>query len=100
MSALIGIALDEGLIDGLNQDVLGLFPELTFDNVNAGKERMTLAHLLTMQSGLVWKDGIPTYTEMGKHNDLIHYVLDRPMAAEPGSAFKYCSGCSHLLSSF
>ena len=98
MSALIGIALEEGLISGLDQDVLGLFPELSFDNVNTAKESMTLAYLLTMQSGLVWEDGIPTYDEMGRHRDLIHYVLDRPMAGDPGSDFNYCSGCSHLLS--
>jgi CubicO group peptidase (beta-lactamase class C family) len=98
MSALIGIALDEGLIEDLDQSVLGLFPEYAFDNVNAAKESMTLEHLLKMQSGLEWEDGVPTYIEMGKQDDLIHYVLDRPMAAEPGSTFEYCSGCSHLLS--
>ena len=98
MSALIGIALEEGLIGELDQSILGLFPELSFDNVDELKESMTLVHLLTMQSGLVWQDGMPTYREMDKHDDLIHYVLDRPMAAEPGIEFEYCSGCSHLLS--
>jgi CubicO group peptidase (beta-lactamase class C family) len=98
MSALIGIALAEGLIDDLDQDVLSFFPELTFANVNAWKEKMKLANLLTMQSGLSWQDGMPTYIEMGAQEDVIHYVLDRSMVAEPGSEFNYCSGCSHLLS--
>jgi CubicO group peptidase (beta-lactamase class C family) len=35
---------------------------------------------------------------MEETNDWVQYVLDRPMAAEPGSEFHYCSGCSHLLS--
>jgi CubicO group peptidase (beta-lactamase class C family) len=98
VSALIGIAMEQGLVDKLDQPVLGFFPEYAFNNVDQSKENMTLEHLLSMQSGLVWEDGMPTYIEMGQHNDLIHYVLDRPMADEPGSAFEYCSGCSHLLS--
>jgi CubicO group peptidase (beta-lactamase class C family) len=30
-------------------------------------------------------------------NDWTKYVLDKPMVAEPGSEFVYCSGCSHVL---
>jgi CubicO group peptidase (beta-lactamase class C family) len=31
-------------------------------------------------------------------NDWAGYMLDLPMATQPGTRFNYCSGCTHLLS--
>lgn len=97
ISALIGIAIEEGAIEDLDQPVLGFFPDRTFANVDQRKETMTLEHLLTMRSGLDWEEDTAN-KEMEETDDWVRYVLDRPMAAEPGSEFNYCSGCSHLMS--
>jgi CubicO group peptidase (beta-lactamase class C family) len=98
ISALIGITIDEGAIAGVDQPILDFFPDRTFANVDERKESMTLEHLLTMRSGLDWVEGVPAETEMEKTDNWVQYILDRPMAAEPGSEFHYCSGCSHLMS--
>jgi CubicO group peptidase (beta-lactamase class C family) len=98
ISALIGIAIAEGYIDGVDHRVLDFFPEHTFANLDARKQAMTLEHLLTMTSGLDWEEGMPIYQELSRASDWVQFVLDGPMVAEPGSEFNYCSGCSHLMS--
>jgi CubicO group peptidase (beta-lactamase class C family) len=50
-SSLIGIAIDKGYIEGVEQPVLDFFPERTVANLDANKEAMTLENLLTMRSG-------------------------------------------------
>jgi CubicO group peptidase (beta-lactamase class C family) len=97
-SALVGIAIDRGTIDGVNHPVLDFFPERTFADTDARKRAMTLEDLLTMTSGLDWEEGDPIYAQMMRSPDWVQFVLDTPMAVEPGSQFNYCSGCSHILS--
>ncbi|OQA15302.1 MAG: 6-aminohexanoate-dimer hydrolase [Chloroflexi bacterium ADurb.Bin360] len=102
ISALVGIALAEGAIESLDQPVLSFFPEHTFANVDARKERMTLRHLLTMTAGLEWHEAAPYIDDslgrMVRSTDWVQFILDQPMATEPGEVFNYNSGVSHLLS--
>jgi CubicO group peptidase (beta-lactamase class C family) len=98
IATLIGIALDKGYIKNTDQRVVDFFPQRTFDNLSERKQAMTLDDLLTMRSGLEWVEGDPAYREMYTSPDWLKVVLDKPMAAEPGRMFNYCSGCSHVLS--
>jgi CubicO group peptidase (beta-lactamase class C family) len=98
ISALVGIAIEQGFIGGVDDPVLGFFPEREFANVDDRKEAMTLEDLLTMTAGLDWAEGMPIYQEMARSTDWLGFMLDRPMVAEPGREFNYCSGCSYLLS--
>jgi len=99
-SALIGIAIDKGFIQSVDQKVLDFFPEYEFENVDNRKEEMTLRHLLTMTSGLQWSETVYSdyIREMYFSNDSVQFVLDRPMVSDPGKYYFYNSGCSHLLS--
>lgn len=98
ISALVGIAIDEGYIDSVNQRVLDFFPGYIFGQIDSQKESMTLEDLLLMRSGLEWDEGTPVYQEMLATRDWVKFVLDKPMKNEPGTQFNYCSGCSHVLS--
>ena len=51
-SALVGIAIQEGLIEGVNQPILALLPQPKVANSDPHKQTITLEHLLTMTSGL------------------------------------------------
>jgi CubicO group peptidase (beta-lactamase class C family) len=93
VSALIGIAIQEGYINSVEEPVLDLFPGRTFENDDARKRSMTLEHLLTMSSGLEWD-----WDEMVSSRDWVQYVLDQPMYIEPGKEFLYSSGNAHVLS--
>jgi len=97
-SALVGIAIDKGIIDGVDHPVQDFFTGQTFANTYQRKSALKLRHLLTMTSGLDWQEGDPIYQQMYRSNDWVQFVLDTPMAVEPGSRFVYCSGCSHVLS--
>ncbi len=59
---------------------------------------MTLENVLTMNTGLDWVEGDPAYQKLYMSQDWAAYMLDLPMAAQPGTLFNYCSGCTHLLS--
>ena len=97
IATLVGIAREQGKLD-INRPVLDFFPEHTFEHRDALKEAMTVEDLLTMRSGLDWREGDPIYQAMYRSRDWVQFVLNTPMATQPGTQFNYCSGCSHLLS--
>ena len=96
VSALVGIAIQQGSIDSVNHKVLDYFPDLEVANNDARKQAITLEHLLTMSSGLEWSDDVNN-GEMDQSQDAMKYVLDRPMAATPGQVFVYNSGAPTIL---
>ena len=100
-SALIGSAIQQGYISGVDQKVLDLLPDRTVTNPDAHKQAISLKHLLTMSSGLDW----PThglvedmFNQWYQSQDRIQFLLDRPIAHAPGTVFTYNSAGSHLLS--
>jgi len=99
-STLVGVAIDEGYLDGVDLRVLDFFPDQTVANRDARKERMTLEHLLTMRSGFECDptNSEATLTEMTSSADWVQFALDLPMADEPGQRRVYCSPNVHLLS--
>lgn len=102
VGALTGIAIQQGKLSGTAQPVLPLFADRNIANVDDRKKAMTVQHLLDMTSGLDWTepltDGRPdSMIEMGRSADWVQFILDRPMAQAPGTAFNYSSGNSQLL---
>ncbi|MHA2297264.1 MAG: serine hydrolase [Candidatus Hodarchaeales archaeon] len=104
-TALIGMAIDKGYIESINQKIIDFFPEKNFSNVDSRKELMTLEHLLTMKTGLDWPEWEIGYDspddladQMLACEDSVQFILDKPMVANPGTEFNYNSGASHLLS--
>jgi CubicO group peptidase (beta-lactamase class C family) len=103
-SALVGIAIQEGYIGSVTDKMVDYFPNRTIANLDSRKQSITIEHLLTMTSGLEWDEWSLPYGEYGndvaemyRSNDAIQYVLDRPMAYDPGESWTYNSGGSHLL---
>jgi CubicO group peptidase (beta-lactamase class C family) len=96
-STLLGIALDQGKIKGVDQPVQDFFPGLVFTNPDPRKDAMTLADLLTMTSGLDWQESDASYSAMYQSADWVDWVMGLEQAAAPGEVFNYCSGCSHVL---
>lgn len=102
-SVLVGIALDQRLIAGLDTPVWTLFPERTTSRWVKHRYPITLWHVLTMQAGLAWNEELP-YTDprndntaMNLSGDWIGYVLDRELVGLPGQRYQYVSGLSLLL---
>lgn len=99
-SALIGIAIGEGLIDGVDTPVAEFFPEWQ----GTSKAGITLRHILSMESGLEWDedytpDDVSDIIRMiVLERDHLAYAAGRPLQVAPGTRFSYSSGDTMLLS--
>ena len=98
IATLVGIALEQGKISGIEEKAVNFFPDKSFENSDERKQAMTLENLLTMTSGLTWEDGDPAFRALYTSSDWVKHVMDLPMSEAPGEIFNYCSGCSHVLS--
>ena len=92
VSTLVGIAIDEGLIDSIEDPVTDYLPELAARDPEF--RQITLRHLLTMSSGIRYREGgFPslgddTYTYYGV--DLRDLALNRTQIdGTPGVAWQY-----------
>ena len=98
-STCIGIAVNNGFIESVNQSIFDYLPEHQYLNTD-GKDKITIEHLLTMTSGLQWNEWNAPYTslenDMGKLwfycEDPITCVLEAPLVNEPGESFTYNGG--------
>ena len=102
VGTLLAIALRDGKLDSIDRKVLDFFPDLAIAHLDERKKAITIRHLLDMTSGLDWSEpfaGLPeSFFAMERSPNWVQFVLDRPMAAAPGTIFNYNSGNSHLLS--
>lgn len=104
-SALVGIAIRHGSIPGVQAKLAPYFGDFQAKGDRARWDTMTLEHVLTMTTGIRWDEFTVAYTDprnscagMEQSDDWIQFVLDQPMAADPGSTFVYNSGATQLLS--
>jgi CubicO group peptidase (beta-lactamase class C family) len=103
-SIILGIAITRGDFKaGLDTPLLKYFDLAKVKNVDERKRRITLRHVLTMTTGLDWNEEV-AYDDpkndaslMEAADDWVQYVIDRPVAQEPGKVFNYSSGVSELL---
>lgn len=96
ISALIGIAIDAGYIQNVDQKVLDFFPEYVLNT--AQKQEITIRHLLTMTAPYPFEDWHEPLDKLCQQQDWITYTLD--MLGEQGKLgdFKYSTAGAHLLS--
>lgn len=99
LSALVGIAIRDGKLR-LEDSVTSYLPEYGSVDGDGRRDRITVEHLLTMSSGILWPQTASENAsdQMGRSGDWVRFILDRPMAAEPGTVTNYSNGDSHLLS--
>ncbi|HET9224964.1 MAG TPA: serine hydrolase [Roseiflexaceae bacterium] len=98
VATLVGIAIDKRSIDDVNQPLGGFFPNYIFQHPDERKDAIRLEHVLTMRTGLDWQEQDSTFRQMYQSRDWVQFMLNLPMREPPGQQFRYCSGCSHLLS--
>jgi len=96
--AAVMMALDQGKIKNLDQQLFDFFPE--FSKYAVGKKKdITIRQLLTMTSGLNWKEE-RSYNDSIKKHDIsyaLDFILRQPLVTEPGVKFSYNSGSTQLL---
>jgi len=106
-STMIGRMIDDGILAGVNLNLLGLFPQYeSILNMSLYKEAITLEHVLQMRAGFEWNElSVPyshrtnIFSDLYASSDPYKFTLDQPMEADPGSVFRYNTGCTMLLGS-
>ena len=97
ISALVGIALEEGALRDVDQPIAPFFPRYLGGDADPLKRRITIGNLLSMQSGLERTSG-GNYGAWVSSPNWVRYALARPMVEEPGGPMLYSTGNTHLLS--
>ncbi len=95
-SALIGLAIEDGLIEGVDQHVIDFIPELG----DQGFDIVTIHHLLTMMSGSNYQENDNPFGEHVILNftpELEAEILRFEMETDPGAVWRYKSGDNALL---
>jgi len=100
-SALVGIAIDKGLIRDVNTPMIEYLKNFSIQAADPRKNRITIQNLLTQQSGFDCYDydakSPGNEVKMYPTNSWIKFMLELPMAGNPGKAASYCSGNVMLL---
>ena len=105
VSLAVGIAIDRGLIPGVDEPIFNFFPELS-DLRTPEKDRIRLSHALTMSLGLAWVEATPATGDenndearMHRSPDQCRYVLGSlAVTGPPGQEFFYNTGALALVS--
>lgn len=92
-SLLLGVAMEEGLVESLDQDIYSFFPKEKYPNIHEDYKRIRLSHVLDMASGL---DADTDRSETPGHavnwsgtEEWVQYILTIPLADKPGEKWVY-----------
>jgi len=97
-SALVGIALEKGYLDSVDQKLIDFFPEYASGDLDPRIEGIRLKHILTMSAGFSWSDRGPVMRHWYTSADWAKFTIQLPLVTNPGDKFNYNSSISHLLS--
>ncbi len=97
IAALVGIAIDRGLLDGPDQAIDLLFDPQVSNAADGRITGITIGNLLSMQAGLERTSG-RNYGRWVQSDNWVDHVLSRPFVDVPGGGMLYSTGNSHLLS--
>lgn len=95
LSALAGIAIERGLVEGTDESLVELLGERVPQRATAGVEEITLGHALSLQAGLRSTSG-RYYGAWVQSDDWVGHALTRPMVDDPGGRMIYSTGSTHL----
>jgi CubicO group peptidase (beta-lactamase class C family) len=96
VASLVGVALDRGILRGVDWPLAEAAPGLIPPDADPRVRRITIAQLLTMQAGLEPTSG-PVYGRWVESSNWVSYALRRPFVTEPGERMIYSTGSYHVL---
>lgn len=97
IATLVGIAIDRGILNGVDQRVADLLDDQLPDDPNPRLNDITIGHLLSMQAGLRRTSG-RNYGVWVNSGNWVRSALGQPFSDEPGGDMLYSTGNTHLLS--
>jgi CubicO group peptidase (beta-lactamase class C family) len=97
ISALVGVAIGKGILEGIDQKVAPLLKQDLPPNPDPRLAEITIGHLLSMQAGLERTSGA-NYGRWISSSNWVRAALARPFVDDPGGSMLYSTGSTHLLS--
>lgn len=97
ISALAGIAIDRGELDGPDQPIAPILRDDLPTDADPRLATVTLGHLLSMQAGLERQSG-PNYGAWVSSSNWVRTALAAPFTQDPGGRMQYSTASSHLVS--
>jgi CubicO group peptidase (beta-lactamase class C family) len=100
LSAIAGVALHKGFLDGLDQKMLDFFPQYVHEELDPRKHDISLQHLLNMRMGIEREsvDNYRVYLELYTSDNWIRETIEYPLVFDPGERMRYNTFITHLLS--
>ena len=100
LSAIAGVALEKGYIDGLDSKMLDYFPEYIYEGMDPRKHDITIQHLLNMRMGIEREsaDNYAVYMELYNSDNWIKETIEYPLIFDPGERMRYNTFITHILS--
>ncbi|MCA9771788.1 MAG: serine hydrolase, partial [Myxococcales bacterium] len=98
-ATLLGLAIADGFVPGLDARVADYFPEHARAFADARKKAMTVGDLAAMRSGFACghDPSEPETRRMVRAPNFVNFALALPMERAPDDQFSYCSPGVHLL---
>ncbi|MGB3501325.1 MAG: serine hydrolase [Mesorhizobium sp.] len=97
MSALVGIAIDKGVLSGADERIAGTLSRDMPPEPDPRMDQITVGNLLSMQAGLGRLSG-PNYGKWVASRNWVRAALAEPFEDRPGGGMLYSTASTHLLS--
>jgi CubicO group peptidase (beta-lactamase class C family) len=97
LSALVGIALDQGCLSSVDQKMLDFFPESADQIADPRKTQVTVRHMLQMRAGYPDEERNSAYLDALYWGEYLPLIVDFPLVSDPGTAFHYSNLTSNWL---
>ncbi|ULB10361.1 beta-lactamase family protein [Cereibacter azotoformans] len=96
VAAVLGAALDRGVVPGIGTTIGEVAPRLIPPGADPRVRDLALEDLVTMRAGLERTSG-GNYGAWVSSRNWVSYALSRPMVADPGGRMLYSTGSFHVL---
>ncbi|WP_410217471.1 serine hydrolase domain-containing protein [Paracoccus sp. (in: a-proteobacteria)] len=96
ISALTGIAIGKGLLEGADQPIAPLLRQDLPSDPDPRLRQITLGNLLSMQAGLERQSGA-NYGRWVSSRNWVRSALAAPFTQDPGGRMQYSTASTHLI---
>jgi CubicO group peptidase (beta-lactamase class C family) len=97
VSALVGIALDQGCLSSVDKKMLDFFPESADQIADPRKTQITIRHMLQMRAGYPDEETDSAYPDALYWGEYLPLIVDFPLVSDPGTKFNYSNLTSNWL---
>ena len=89
ISALVGIALEQGCLSSIDQKLVDFFPELADQITDPRKKDITIRELLQMRAGYPDEETDSAYLDALYWGEYPELIVEFPLVSDPGTRFNY-----------